>query len=167
MDKLEWRTEQRKVKDLIPYEKNPRKISDEQVRQLKESLEKFNVVEIPAIDTDNKLIAGHQRVKILMMLNRGDEEIDVRVPNRKLTKEEFEEYNIRSNKNTADWDFDILKLFDEDLIEKIGFDDKELFKVIDDDIDFDKIEGNEDREVKTKDMEVTCPECNYNFNIKI
>jgi hypothetical protein len=32
-----------------------------------------------------------------MELGRGDEFIDVRVPNRELTELEFKEYNIRSN----------------------------------------------------------------------
>ena len=64
-EKLEWRTEKRKIKDLIPYEKNPRKLTDKQQKDLKKSLEKFNLVEIPAIDTDNKILAGHQRLKVM------------------------------------------------------------------------------------------------------
>ena len=99
--KLKWHNEKRKVSDLIPFKKNPRKITDEQREDLKKSLDKFDLVEIPAINTDNKIIAGHQRIAIMHLLGRGKEEIDVRVPNRKLTKAEFEEYNLRSNKNVA------------------------------------------------------------------
>jgi len=77
---LFWKTEQRLVKELIPYEYNPRFITAERKEKLIRSLEKFNLVEIPAINLDNKLIAGHQRVKVLLELNRGDEYIDVRVP---------------------------------------------------------------------------------------
>ena len=107
-DALKWQTEKRKISDLIPYKRNPRQMTKKQVEDLKKSLEKFNLAEIPAIDTDNKIIAGHQRLKILKMLGRGEEEIDVRVPNRKLTKEEFKEYNVISNKVIGEWDFDIL-----------------------------------------------------------
>ncbi|HRY56808.1 MAG TPA: hypothetical protein P5014_01455 [Patescibacteria group bacterium] len=75
IQKLFWKTEQRKIKDLIPFDKNPRILSDFQKDKLKESLEKFNLVEIPAINTDNKILAGHQKIKIMLLLNRGDEEI--------------------------------------------------------------------------------------------
>lgn len=107
-DKLIWHTEKRKVSDLTPYERNPRRLTDKQAEKLKESLEKFDLVEIPAVDLDGKIIAGHMRVNILRSLGRDQDEIDVRIPNRKLTKEEFKEYNIRSNANTGEWDWDIL-----------------------------------------------------------
>lgn len=127
MEKLKWHTEKRKIDDLVPYEQNPRQMTDKQVEDLKGSLEKFDLVEIPAIDTDNKIIAGHQRLKILQVLGRGSEEIDVRAPNRKLTDEEFREYNIRSNKNLGEWDFDALaNNFEIDDLLDWGFDEKEL-----------------------------------------
>lgn len=106
---LEWQTEQRKVSDLVPYGYNPRKITEERLERLKKSLDKFNLAEIPAINTDNVIIAGHQRVKVLMALDRGDEIIDVRVPNRTLTEEEYKEYNIISNVSVGYWDVDILE----------------------------------------------------------
>ena len=59
--KLVWHTEKRKISDLLPYEKNPRKITEKQQQELTHSLKKFNIVEIPAIDTDNTICAGHQR----------------------------------------------------------------------------------------------------------
>lgn len=106
--KIKWHNEKRKLKDLTPFEHNPRQLTEKQYSELKKSLEKFDLAEIPAINTDNKICAGHQRLKILLELYGKDHEIDVRVPNRKLTQKEFEEYNIRSNKNTGEWDFDIL-----------------------------------------------------------
>ena len=54
---------------------------------------------------------------------RGAEQVDVRVPNRKLTEEELKEYNLRSNKNTGEWDFDILTTqFQENMLKDVGFD---------------------------------------------
>ncbi|MCA9365013.1 MAG: ParB N-terminal domain-containing protein [Candidatus Moranbacteria bacterium] len=82
--KLVWRTEKRRFNDLLPYEKNPRTISDKQLSDLKKSLKKFGLVEIPAITIDEQIIAGHQRIRVLQLLGRGEEEIDVRIPNRKL-----------------------------------------------------------------------------------
>ena len=105
---LEWSTVKRKVKDLVPYEYNPRRLTDEKKERLRASLEKFNLAEIPAINTDNVIIAGHQRIVVLLEIGRGEEEIDVRIPSRKLTEEEFKQYNITSNVQTGEWDLDIL-----------------------------------------------------------
>lgn len=121
-EQLVWRTEQRKINDLIPFLHNPRQMTEKQVEMLTKSLKKFGLVEIPAIDTDNTIIAGHQRLKILQILGKGEEIIDVRVPNRKLTPEEFSEYNLRSNKNVGGWDFDeLLNFFDKDMLFEVGF----------------------------------------------
>ena len=92
--KLEWRTERRKVKDLIQYKKNPRVLSPVQLEGLKRSLKKFNVAELPCINTDGTLVAGNQRVLALSLLGRDNEEIEVRVPNRPLTETEFRERPI-------------------------------------------------------------------------
>ncbi len=125
--KLSWRTEKRKVKDLVPLGYNPRKLSEERKQLLIASLEKFDLVEIPAINTDNTIIAGHQRIMVLMALDRGDELIDVRIPNRPLTEEELKEYNIRSNVDYGEWDSAILDEFFSDLdLDEIGLDITEL-----------------------------------------
>ena len=115
MSELYWKTERRKVSELIFAEKNPRKLTEKQRLDLSESLKKFDLAEIPVVTTENEIIAGNQRVKVLTMLGRSDDEIDVRVPSRELTVEEKEEYLLRSNKNTGEWDFDsLLKDFDID-----------------------------------------------------
>ncbi len=74
--KLEWRTERRKVKDLIRYDKNPRTLSPLQLEGLKSSLRRYNLAELPCINTDGTLVAGNQRVLALSLLGRHDEEIE-------------------------------------------------------------------------------------------
>ncbi len=133
MKKLSWTTVQKRVDDLIPQEVNPRKISDKQMSNLTRSLRKFNLVEIPAIDHDGKILAGHQRIKALQLLGRGNELIDIRVPNRKLTEKESREYLIGSNKLGGDWDYDLLKSFDMETLSFAGFDSIELAKFWDED----------------------------------
>jgi len=71
-------TEERKVDVLLPHKKTPRKISKEQAGRLKQSLETYGLVEIPAVDLDGTILAGHQRIKVLQLLGRGNEQIDVR-----------------------------------------------------------------------------------------
>lgn len=126
MKKLSWTTVQKRVDDLIPQEINPRKISDKQLSDLKRSLKKFNLVEIPAVDSDGIILAGHQRIKALQLLGRGNELIDIRVPNRKLTEQEAREYLIGSNKLGGDWDYDLLKSFDLEVLSFAGFDEIEI-----------------------------------------
>jgi ParB-like chromosome segregation protein Spo0J len=119
-----WKNETRKVSELIPSDYNPRKLSDEQKGQIKKSLEKFNLADPIIINLDNKIIGGHQRIKVLLEL--GVEEIDVRVPNRQLTEEEEKELNLRLNKNTGEWDLGKLIDFDKEFLKIIGFSDNEL-----------------------------------------
>lgn len=131
MEKLIWRTESRKVGDLIPHSQNPRKLTGIQKDFLRESLEKFGLVEIPAINTDNTLLAGHQRSAIILALYGKDYEIDVRIPSRQLEESEVKEYIIRSNKNTGSWDNDILKeYFSEDELEQFGFTVDEVINIV-------------------------------------
>ena len=124
--KLTWHTEERKVDALLPHKKTPRKINKEQSDRLKRSLETYGLVEIPAVDLDGTILAGHQRIKVLQLLGQGNSTIDVRVPNRKLTDAEAEAYLIGSNSIHGEWDFDLLKDFEMDLLVDLGFDQKEL-----------------------------------------
>jgi DNA modification methylase len=120
----------RKVSELLPCAYNPRKLTEEQKQELIKSLQKFNLAEIPAINLDNQILAGHQRVAALLALGRGEEAIDVRVPSRKLTKEEAEEYMVRSNRNVGEWDLEGLgKNFNFEFLKGVGFNDFELDKI--------------------------------------
>lgn len=134
---IKWKTEQRKIDNLITFEHNPRLLTDKQAKDLTKSLKKFDLAEIPAIDTDNTILAGHMRLKILQQLGRGQEIIDVRVPSRKLTNKEREEYLLRSNKNTGEWDLHELANFDIELLQEVGFTDEQF--IFDKNIDINDI----------------------------
>lgn len=140
--KIEWTTEKRKISDLIEYEKNPRTLSEKQYLDLKKSLTKFDLAEIPAVNKDNMILAGHMRLRVLAELKGKDHEIDVRVPNRLLNEEEAQEYLIRSNKNTGSWDFEVLanEFEIEDLL-NFGF---EEFEFGIDKEDIEETEGDDD-----------------------
>lgn len=112
---------------LVPAEYNPRKHSKTQAEQLKVALTKFGFVD-PVIcnkakGRENIIIGGHFRV--LMAKELGVTEIPVvyvSIPD--LEKEK--ELNIRLNKNTGDFDLDLLAEFDESFLSDIGFDSDEL-----------------------------------------
>ena len=119
---------------LKPATYNPRQISTKQYNDLKASIKKFGLVDPVIVNKDNTVIGGHQRLKICKELKYI--EIDCVVLD--LSKEEERELNIRLNKNTGDFDMDILaNEFDIDELTDWGF------KHIDLDINIDKItEGN-------------------------
>lgn len=109
MVSLKWHTEQRKIKDLKLNELNPRTISDVNFKKLNDSIDKFDLVEIPVINADNTVIAGHQRIKTYIAKNLLEELIEVRVPNRQLTDQELKEYMLLSNNHSGEWDFSKLE----------------------------------------------------------
>ena len=120
MAKLTWKTERRKIEDLTLFEGNPRQASEKECQELTKSLDRFNVADPLIINLNNEVIGGNFRLKILK--DKGIEEVDVRVPNRILTKEEANELCLRLNRNTGSWDFDLLANFSEDLLLDSGFD---------------------------------------------
>jgi len=111
---------------LTPWEKNPRRMTKKQAEGLKKSLSKFNLMSIPVVDLDGRIVSGHQRVNILKLLGRGNETIDIRVPNRKLSEAEYREANLRENKNLGEWDEDLLAAIDEELMQEVGFNGLEI-----------------------------------------
>ncbi len=165
---LEWHTEQRRVSDLIPWEKNPRRMTDKQAADLRTSLERLNLMSIPVVDLDNTIISGHQRMKIMQILGRGEEVIDVRVPNRKLTDDELKEANLRENKNLGEWDFDLLSQeFEKTDLINFGFDECELLGNFSSDAEIDILkEGLLDNQKKDRtEGEIRggkkCPNCGF------
>jgi len=113
--KLVWHTEKRRVRDLVPADKNPNVNTDAEFAKLKTSIKRDGYVEIIVIDIDGRIAAGNHRHRAMMEIGMADKEVDVRVPNRKLTKTEFDRYLIASNALHGSWDFDVLREFDPEL----------------------------------------------------
>lgn len=123
-------------------------MSPKQVEDLKKSLRKFGVVELPVVDTDNRVIAGHQRLMALKLLGHENEEISVRVPSRKLTKREYDQYLLTSNRVHGEFDWEKLaENFDIDTILASGFDDGDL-ALLYDDVSVEDDEFRVDEELK-------------------
>lgn len=128
MTKIIWTTEKKKVSDLIPSKFNPRKISPFKKKKLKESLDRFGLVEIPCINLDSSIIAGHQRIEALALKGEIDELIDVRIPSRQLTEKEVKQYMLVSNTHSGEFDEILLEEnFSEIDLEELGLSDELIF----------------------------------------
>ena len=120
------------ISELKVADYNPRKWDDEAVRHLKESVQKFGLVD-PIIvngakERINVVIGGHFRLKIAKDL--GYKEIPsvyVNIPD----VEKEKELNLRLNRNTGEWDWNLLAEFDETLLSDIGFSSEEIDNIFD------------------------------------
>lgn len=127
-EKIIWHTERRKLGDLIEWDKNPRQLTTHDAEHLKKSLNNFGIADPLIINTDNRIIGGHMRRRIILQNGyKPNDLVDVRVPDRTLTEREAEELAIRLNKNSGSWDFDALaNTFEFDDLIEWGFSDEEL-----------------------------------------
>jgi DNA modification methylase len=116
-----------KVSELKPADYNPRKLTKEQHAHLKESMEKFGLVDPIIVNRhagrENVVIGGHQRLKIAQEMAL----VEVPVIYLDLDEEQEKELNLRLNKNLGEWDWDMLaNQFDVANLKEIGFTSNEL-----------------------------------------
>ena len=128
---------------------NPRLLSEKQEADLTESIKKYGFID-PVIVNEYKgrknfLIGGHMRIHVARKLSIKE----VPVVYVSLTKKKEIELNLRLNKNTGSWDFNLLKEINIDLLLDVGFNDTELSEIWDNNIeiyddDFDEKKGLEE-----------------------
>lgn len=155
---IKWTLELKKIKQLIPYSKNPRYIKDIDFKHLQTSLNKFGMIDKPIINLDNTVIGGHQRINALK--KNGVKMVECWLPDRQLDEKEVEELNIRLNKNKGEFDYDVLanEWGLEELLEW-GFTEEEL------QISDPLIENLKEiaKEEESKDKNIICPKCGHEF----
>ena len=95
-----------KLKDIHPYENNPRK-NDDAVESVANSIRDFGMNQPIVVDKDNVIIVGHTRYKALQKL--GYKETEVIVADH-LTEEQVRAYRIADNSTNelSTWDLDLL-----------------------------------------------------------
>ena len=123
---MNWELKKVKVEYLKEYENNPRRLEEHKLKHLEDSIKKFGLAEPIVVNIDNVICGGHGRLHVLKKLKI--QEVDCYFPERALNQKEFDELNVRLNKNTAGvFDFDILaNMFEVDDLKDMGFTEKEL-----------------------------------------
>lgn len=97
---------EKKIDELIPYEKNPR-INALAIEQVANSIREFGFKVPIVIDKDNVVVAGHTRLKASKRL--GLETVPCIVAD-DLTPEQIRKYRLADNKvnDIAQWDFELM-----------------------------------------------------------
>lgn len=153
---MKWTPREVNIKDLKEHSKNPRKISKQDMRALQRSLDKFGLCEFIVCNNDNTIIGGHQRVKALK--SKKVKTAWALYPEESLSDVDVDELNIRLNKNAGEWDFEVLKDWDQNALLDWGFEPQDFPEV--QTIEEEKSEDKEEK--KTKDT-VICPKCSHEF----
>lgn len=130
---------EKKLKDIKPYEKNPRK-NDSAVDAVANSIREFGFKVPVVVDKDGVIVCGHTRYKAAKKL--GLKTVPCVIAD-DLTDEQIKAYRLADNKvsELAEWDIDLLGeeldgIFDIDMSD-FGFDlseDEEEIEVIEDEV---------------------------------
>jgi DNA modification methylase len=123
------------VSELVPYDKNSRTHTDQQINQIVKSIKEFGFTNPVLVDKDNGIIAGHARVQAAKKMGMASVPC-IRLSN--LTSAQKRAYVIADNKLAlnAGWDSDALKfeitgLKDEDFdLSLTGFDQGEIEQIL-------------------------------------
>jgi ParB-like chromosome segregation protein Spo0J len=155
------------ISEIKPYKDNPREISQEAVKKVKNSISEFGNNQPIVIDQNNVIVVGHTRWKALKQLNK----TKAYVIKKNFDKNKAVAYRIMDNRSGAEskWDKQLLmselqvlkdNKFDLDLT---GFDALELKDII---LDKDLFEptDKDDQGKLDQDTKEICPECGQVIN---
>jgi hypothetical protein len=157
------------VADLIPYARNSRTHSEQQIAKIAASIKEFGFLNPVIVDGSNGIVAGHGRIMAAQKL--GMAEVPV-IEASHLTEAQRRAYVIADNRLALDsaWDIDLLKIELSDLdqagfnLALTGFDMGELTTMFDEP---DFAPGTEDDQGKLDKLEpkvVVCPNCLEEFD---
>lgn len=137
-----------KVADLKLATYNPRKWDAAKKAKLRESIERFGLVD-PLIANSNPkrkniLIGGHFRLKVAKELGYKHVPV-VYIDIADIKKEK--ELNLRLNKNVGEWDLELLKEFDLGVLLGVGFGDEDLSQIWDDSLETEDDNFQEEKEL--------------------
>ena len=96
-----------KIEEVLPYDKNPRKINKEGIKAVKESIEKFGYNVPIVVDSNMVVVTGHSRLMACKELKM--QEVSVLVASH-LTEKQAKEFRIADNRisELSKWDDELL-----------------------------------------------------------
>jgi DNA modification methylase len=143
------------ISELRPAVYNPRKIAEKDFAQLVESIRQFTMIEPLVVNSNDDrygvIIGGHQRYEAAKILDYKT----VPVVFINLSEELERQLNLRLNRNTGQFDMDLLKNFDIEMLLKVGFDDIDLSNIWDDALSTEDDEFDVDKALDETKVPVT------------
>ena len=117
------------IKSVKTNEKNPRIIKDAKFKKLVKSIKQFpEMLEIrPIVVDDNMMVlGGNMRLKACE--SAGLKKVHI-IKASSLTEEQKQDFIIKDNASYGEWNFDMLKEFDKNLLLDSGFEDWNIFDI--------------------------------------
>lgn len=140
------------IDDLVPWDKNPRRHAPEKVKEASKSLRRFGFVN-PVVTWGGRLVGGHMRRRAMLAILRDDPKLE-KSRNAKLratltgptvrhlpvrcgqfdSEAEANAYAIRDNNPLGEWNDeslgDVLRELPDELVDIVGFSEKELQRLV-------------------------------------
>lgn len=165
----------RTLDEITPYWRNPRRISDEAVEAVAESIRRYGYQQPIVVDSDNVIVVGHTRYAALKSL--GVSEVPVYVTD--LPASKVSEYRLVDNRTgeMSEWDHEALVLelreWEEGLLESFFPDlDLEIGQITDAVTTDAEVDAAVTEVTRIKDAapvlttDVVCPACFHSFKVR-
>jgi len=150
---LSWTNDRVRLRDLKPWERNPRKVSEAEARRLLESWEEYGQVDTIAVGPENEIYNGHQRLNVLLAAYGPDYEVEVRRASRSLTEKEREKLVVMLHAGArGGWDWDALLDWDPKELEQWGLDDDYLRQLYEDSANLTEVMGFKATEIDLEEQ---------------
>ena len=154
--------------DIIPYWRNPRRLTDEAVNAVVVSLTQYGYQQPIVVDAGNVIIAGHTRYTAMRRM--GVKEVAVSVAD-DLTPEQVKQFRLIDNKagEYSTWDFDKLttEVVDMDPLLAQAF----FAEVVGAGVEFAEntftSDYEDEEEEESMDVDFTCPSCFHSWEMTV
>jgi ParB-like chromosome segregation protein Spo0J len=159
------------VASLVPYARNSRTHSQQQVDKIAASIREFGFLNPIIVDGENGIIAGHGRVMAAQKLGLTDLPV---IEASHLTEAQRRAYVIADNRLALDagWDNELLKVELQDLdaqgfdLSLTGFELGELTNLFDEPNFAPGTEGDQGKLDELAPKMVQCPHCGQDFDLR-
>jgi ParB-like chromosome segregation protein Spo0J len=159
------------VASLVPYARNSRTHSQQQVDKIAASIREFGFLNPIIVDGENGIIAGHGRVMAVQKLGLTDLPV---IEASHLTEAQRRAYVIADNRLALDagWDNELLKVELQELdaqgfdLSLTGFELGELTSLFDEPNFAPGTEGDQGKLDELAPKMVQCPHCGQDFDLR-
>jgi len=153
---IKWNNTTIKLGDLVPWEHNPRYSTEVQAERITDSHRVFGQAETLAIDAENNVLNGHQRLNAWLAEYGPDFEIDARKADKVFDEAEKQAFTAMLHvAAVGSWNFTEIANWgwDADELASFGFDDYKIKEWHDNAFSLEELRGSNRKEEPGEDTE--------------